>query len=253
MRHDRLDALRGLAIVWMVVFHFCFDLNHFRLLEPRQNFYTDPFWTVQRTAIVTLFLLCAGAGQAVAVAQGQTWQRFRRRWLQIVACAAAVSAGSALMFPRSWIFFGVLHGIAVMLPLCRLLAGCGALLWPLGAAALLAPSLLAHPAFNPPWWSWTGLVTVKPITEDWVPVLPWLGVMLWGMAGMQAVLRHRPSWLTGPTLAGAAGVAGAGRSRAVAALAFLGQRSLRIYMLHQPLLIGGILAAVWLTRGQLPL
>ncbi|MFY8088584.1 MAG: heparan-alpha-glucosaminide N-acetyltransferase domain-containing protein, partial [Rubrivivax sp.] len=54
-RFDRLDALRGVAIVWMAVFHFCFDLNHFRLLEPRQNFYLDPFWTWQRASIVSLF------------------------------------------------------------------------------------------------------------------------------------------------------------------------------------------------------
>ena len=49
-------------MVWMTAFHFCFDLNHFRFI--RQNFYTDPFWTRQRFVIVTLFMLCAGAGQA---------------------------------------------------------------------------------------------------------------------------------------------------------------------------------------------
>ena len=31
-RFDRLDALRGLAIVWMALFHFSFDLNHFGLV-----------------------------------------------------------------------------------------------------------------------------------------------------------------------------------------------------------------------------
>ena len=36
-----LDALRGLAIVWMTVFHFCFDLTHFGYLQ--QNFLGDPF------------------------------------------------------------------------------------------------------------------------------------------------------------------------------------------------------------------
>ena len=55
-RYGRLDALRGVAIVWMAVFHFCFDLNFFGWLDPRQNFYTDPFWTMQRKAIVSLFL-----------------------------------------------------------------------------------------------------------------------------------------------------------------------------------------------------
>ncbi|HOM22077.1 MAG TPA: heparan-alpha-glucosaminide N-acetyltransferase domain-containing protein, partial [Ottowia sp.] len=61
-RHDRLDALRALALLWMTGYHFAFDLNHFGHI--RQNFYADPVWTAQRTAIVSLFLLCAGAGQA---------------------------------------------------------------------------------------------------------------------------------------------------------------------------------------------
>jgi uncharacterized membrane protein len=69
-RFDRLDALRGVAIVWMALFHFCFDLNHFGFFVPRQLFTADPFWTTQRTCIVTLFLFCAGMGQAIVLEQG---------------------------------------------------------------------------------------------------------------------------------------------------------------------------------------
>jgi len=42
-RYDTVDALRGVAMVWMTVFHFCFDLSHFGLWP--QNFRVDPFWT----------------------------------------------------------------------------------------------------------------------------------------------------------------------------------------------------------------
>jgi len=86
-RFDRLDALRGVAIVWMALFHLCFDLNHFGFWTPKQAFTADPFWTTQRTAIVSLFLFCAGMGQAIALEQGQSWARFWRRWAQIAACA----------------------------------------------------------------------------------------------------------------------------------------------------------------------
>ena len=41
-RHDRLDALRALALLWMTGYHFAFDLNHFGHI--RQNFYQDPVW-----------------------------------------------------------------------------------------------------------------------------------------------------------------------------------------------------------------
>lgn len=262
IRFDRLDALRGLAIVWMAGFHFCFDLNHLGFWSPRADFYGDPFWTGQRTAIVSLFLFSAGLSQAVALHGGQTWPRFWRRWLQVAGCALLVSAGSALMFPKSWISFGVLHGIAVMLLLTRLLAfalpgfmmapglsagtaqsrqhasetgssvigGLG--LWALlllGAVCLLLPALVSHSFFDTRWTNWVGLVTRKPITEDYVPVLPWLGVMLWGLAAGRWLLACRPSWLAGdlPVFA--------------RPLAVLGRWSLSFYMVHQPVLIGALM------------
>ena len=78
-RFDRLDALRGVAIVWMVAFHLGFDLNHFGWFSPPFDVYRDPRWTTQRTLIVSLFLLCAGAGQAVALHAGLGWPRFWQR------------------------------------------------------------------------------------------------------------------------------------------------------------------------------
>ena len=236
-RLDRLDALRGLAIVWMAVFHFCFDLNHFGWLQPRQNFYADPFWTLQRTAIVSLFLFCAGVSQAVALHAGLPWPRFWRRWLQIAGCAVLVSAGSAIMFPGSWISFGVLHGIALMLVLTRLVAArlSAPALLALGGAVVLLPLFVAHPFFDSRWTNWVGLVTRKPVTEDYVPLLPWWGVMLWGLAAGRWVLSARPAWLAG---------AAAGPQRwGVRPLTTLGRWSLSFYMVHQPVLIGLLTAA----------
>ncbi|MFX8207344.1 heparan-alpha-glucosaminide N-acetyltransferase domain-containing protein, partial [Acinetobacter baumannii] len=71
-----------------------------------------------------------------------------------------VSAGSWFMFPQSWISFGVLHGIAVMLLLLRLgLSRLPALaLLALAAAALAAPTLLQSPVFDTRWTNWVGLV-----------------------------------------------------------------------------------------------
>jgi uncharacterized membrane protein len=230
MRFDRVDALRGLAIVWMASFHFCFDLNYYQLLQPRQNFYHDPFWLWQRTCIVSLFLFCAGLGQALALDAAQGWLRFWRRWAQIAGCAVLVSAGSATMFPNSWISFGVLHGIALMLIVGRVAAPLRAWLWPLGALAIALPWLVRHPFFDSRWTNWVGLVTSKPVTEDYVPLLPWLGVLLWGLAAGQWLLKNHRSRLAGPVPAG------------LWPLAVLGRWSLSFYMVHQPVLIGLILA-----------
>jgi uncharacterized membrane protein len=244
LRFDRLDALRGFALVWMAVFHFCFDLSHQGLLAA--NFYEDALWTTQRTCILSLFLLCAGAGQAVATAQGQSWPRFWRRWAQVAGCAVLVSLGSWFMFPNSFIYFGVLHGMAVMLIVARLSAPLKHWLWPLGAVALLLPRLIQHPFFDTRATNWLGLVTYKPITEDYVPVLPWLGVMWWGMAATQWLLARHPH-----CMASGASQPGSGDNSGLiptirAALATLGRWSLTFYMLHQPLLIGALNAWIFL-------
>lgn len=227
-RFDRLDALRAVAMLWMAAFHFCFDLNHFKFIH--QNFYTDPFWTVQRTVIVSLFLFCAGFGQAIAWEQGQSWQRFWRRWAQVAGCALLVTAGSYLMFPRSYISFGVLHGIALMLIITRLTAGAGPWLWLMGLVAIALPHLVQNSFFDTRFTNWVGLVTRKPVTEDYAPLLPWIGVMWWGLAAGQWLLKHQRDWVTGALRA------------PLAPLATLGRWSLSFYMLHQPVLIGLLMA-----------
>ncbi|WP_342130664.1 heparan-alpha-glucosaminide N-acetyltransferase [Hydrogenophaga sp. OTU3427] len=239
-RFDRVDALRALAMWWMTAYHFAFDLEFFGWLQA--DFYRDPFWTLQRTAIVSLFLFCAGLGQAVASAQGQSWSRFWRRWAQVAGCALLVSAGSWWMFPNSYIYFGVLHGMAVMLLLVRLsarwptpvlLAGVG-LAWlapPLAAGVIAAQSALDW--LNTPWANWLGLISHKPITEDYVPVLPWLGVMWTGLLAGRWALRRRPSLLSGPS---------------PRPLSTLGRWSLSYYMLHQPMLLGLLTALKPLLR-----
>lgn len=236
-RHDGIDILRGLALVWMALYHFAFDLNNFGYL--RQDFYRDPAWTMQRTAILSLFLFCAGFGQAMAWQQGQGWPRFWRRWAAIAGCAVLVSAGSWLMFPRSFIYFGVLHGMAVMLVLARVTAAWGPWCLVPAALTLAAPSVAAGwiadspwaGALNAPTLNWLGLITRKPVTEDYVPVLPWMGVVWIGVASASlwhAIGAPGSGWRAGSTTGSAA--------------LWLGQRSLVFYMLHQPVLIG----ALWL-------
>ena len=234
-RFDRLDALRGVAVVWMAAFHFCFDLSYFRF--TRQNFYADPFWTVQRACIVSLFLGVAGIGQALALDRRQTASRFWRRWLQIAGCAVLVSVGSWLVFPRSFISFGVLHCVALSLIVMRLVAPAGGWLWLAGLAALLAPHVVASTWFDTRLTNWIGLVTHKPATEDFVPLLPWIGVMAWGLAAGRWLLARRPEWLGGALPA------------ALQPLAVLGRWSLTFYMLHQPVLLGVLAGVVWWRGG----
>jgi uncharacterized membrane protein len=161
-----------------------------------------------------------------------------------MACALLVSAGSWWMYPQSFIYFGVLHGIAAMLIVVRLTAHWGRWLWLLGSLAIaakfvgafvlqtLAPESLAA-LFNAPLLNWLGLVTRLPVTEDYVPVLPWLGLMWWGAA--------IGAWLTG------GGLCHLRRPLAppLQPLALIGRWSLSYYLLHQPVMIGALMVLTW--------
>jgi uncharacterized membrane protein len=103
-----------------------------------------------------------------------------------------------------------------------------------GAGAIVLPQLWRDAFFNAPYASWIGLVTRKPITEDWVPLLPWVGVAMLGLAAGRWLLDRRQAWLAGAVPA------------LMRPLAALGRWPLSFYMLHQPVLIGGILGGRWL-------
>lgn len=255
-------------MVWMTVFHFCFDLNNAGLIT--QDFHHDPFWTWQRTAILSLFLLCAGAGQAVAqgavLGQAQSWRQFGWRLAQIAAAAALVSLGSWFMFPDSFIYFGVLHGMAVMLLLLRLVApwvqmnarpgwGCAALGLLVIATHLIAGSAIATGAnsvfgidLDSRSLNWLGLITRLPVTEDYAPIFPWWGVMLLGCGGMQRWLAagQRQSKVAPPQRQTVAAPLAVGGAWLRGALARLGRHSLVYYLLHQPVMLG----LLWLAGAS---
>jgi len=228
-RVPAIDVLRGLAIVAMILYHFAFDLAYFRVTAS--DFYHDPFWLHARTLILSSFLLLAGVSLALAQRSENGRTRFWRHVATIAACAVAVSVASYLVFPRSYIWFGVLHVIALSLILIRPLAAHPRIALVTGIAIIVVGNLAASPWFDQRAWGWLGFMTAKPITEDYVPLFPWTGVMLVGIALGHALVRNQFR-----------AVAPFGRGPRL--LAWLGRRSLAVYMLHQPILIGVLYLAV---------
>ena len=231
LRIELLDALRGLAVVFMMVFHFCFDLTQFGWTQS--NFYTDPFWLNARVLIVSLFVSIAGMSFSLANAPNIHWQSFFRRNATLLANTLLVSAGSYLMFPQSWIFFGILHFmlVASLLGLVFLRLGYSNAI--IGVGIVLFSLVFSYPLFDTPALQWVGLMTHKPITEDYAPLLPWFGVFLIGMAIGTYLVRN--SCALRQSL-----------PPSVTPLLRLGKHSLLVYMLHQPLFIGGMIAVMYL-------
>jgi uncharacterized membrane protein len=227
-RLPAIDALRGVGICLMVAYHFAFDLAHFRMIEA--DFNHDPFWLAARAVIVTIFLGLVGVSLVLAKQAHPGPQPFWRRVALIAACAILVSIASYITFPQSFITFGILHAIAVASVLARPLVGLPGVALALGAAIIVVGTTVQLPLFDVPWLNFVGLMTHKPPTEDYVPLFPWLGVVLVGVAvgavlpRLHRALRSANRWSSGW-------------------LAWMGRHSLVIYLVHQPLLFGAL--TVW--------
>ena len=228
-RVEGLDALRGVAIVAMVVYHFCFDLRYFGV--ARWDFEHDIRWLAARTLILSSFLLIAGISAALARRDPAADARWPRHVAVIGGAALLVTAASAMMFPRSFIWFGVLHAIALSLLLARPLIDRPRAALTAGVIVIAAGVMLSSQHFDNRMLGWLGFMTGKPMTEDYVPLFPWSGVLFLGIAAGHALVASNFTML-------------APLARMPRALRFLGRHSLAVYLVHQPLLLGGLGLAV---------
>jgi uncharacterized membrane protein len=226
-RFALVDMARGLAVLLMCAYHFCYDLNYFGI--ARLDFQHDAFWRGSRTLILTLFLGIVGVSLYLSAATGFRWRAIARRLLLLLLCSGAVSLGSYVLFPHRWIYFGVLHFIALASLLGLAFVRLGRFNALLGAALIAAGIEVGNPWFNRPWLQWVGLMTYKPPTEDYVPLLPWFGIVLLGL-------------VVGDLLYGRKRAPDFARrdypSPPARVLGFLGRHSLVIYMTHQPMFMG---------------
>ncbi|QQR36109.1 DUF1624 domain-containing protein [Devosia oryziradicis] len=236
-----VDIARGVAIIAMAVYHFCWDLSYFRFISADVGY--DPAWVLFARSILAVFLFLAGVSLVLGHGDGIRWRSFWRRWLFVVAGALAITLATYFAFPQSFVYFGVLHAIALFS-----LLGLAFVHTPLWLGAVVAAGVIAlpffysDPLFNEKVWSWLGFWQVPPPANDLVPVFPWFGAMLLGIIAARLVLAS--GWS-----ARLAAIAPSGRLPRL--LAFLGRWSLLIYLLHQPILLGLVYPAAALLQPQI--
>lgn len=229
-RYALVDAVRGAAILMMIVYHFSWDLTFFGLANF--NIFTDPWWVWFSYIIVTVILAAMGISQVMSRQRGLTSKVFFRRLSLIAAAAGAVSLATYSMDPGTFVFFGILHHIALA---SVILAGVMFLpsmtLVSLAVFILAAPAFLTHPAFAADWLLWLGLSPTPPPSVDYVPMMPWLAIPLMGVVAGRWMFRDGPApilleWQPVHLLA--------------KLIRLAGRHSLAIYLLHQPILFGGL-------------
>ena len=231
-----VDVVRGLAIAGVVLFHFVWDLAYLGFISA--GIASHPWWLLFGRLLAGTFMVLVGVSLVLAAVGGFRWRAFGRRLAMLVAAALAITLVTRVAFPQTFVYFGILHAIAVASVVGALVLRLHAsFIAALGIAAYALDFFFASAMFNPRWLAWTGFAASPPLSNDFVPVFPWVGLTLLGMAGMRLALgrgwgrraRLLDGWI--------------GRS-----LTWLGRHSLAIYLVHQPVLLGVLMPLVWLRR-----
>lgn len=236
-RFAAIDVGRGAALVAMIAYHLSWDLGFLGFIETDVT--RHPAGVAVARGIAGTFLFLVGVGLVLAHGERIRPRPFLIRLAMVAGAALLVTVVTRLAFPEAYIFFGILHAIALFsllaLPFLRLPSPLVALA---GAAVLVAPALWRSPAFDPRPLAWIGFYERPPPTVDFEPVFPWFGVTLMGVAVARIVL-GRPRWREALQRWRAEGRIGGG-------LAWMGRRSLLIYLVHQPILLAVLLPLAWL-------
>jgi uncharacterized membrane protein len=187
------------------------------------------------------FLAIVGFSLVLATRRGFNREAYLRR-LVLVACAAAlVSIVTWFALPDIFIFFGILHHIA----LASLLA-LPFLFLPTPVIAVAAVIVVALPfalgfhLVDEDWLAFLGFGP-WPLTADFVPVFPWFGCVLAGMVLARIAL---------PRAQGSDWASWRATSAPAKVIVLGGRNSLFVYLVHQPLFIGALFLFMQAT-GQM--
>lgn len=226
-RIEIIDLLRGIALIAMTLFHFGWDLEMFGFAE--RGFASQPAMIWFARCIASSFLFIVGFSLVLAHANQFNRVKFLKRFVSIAGAAALITLATYIATPKAFIFFGILHHIALASLLGMLVMGLPLfVLLILSGGVLLAPLYARTALLDAPWWWWSGLNAVTPVSSDYVPIFPFFALVILGIAWAKLLTRPSVSvtWKQWQFDAPVSRV-----------LKFIGRHSLVYYLLHQPIMI----------------
>ncbi|EFL90747.1 conserved hypothetical protein [Ahrensia sp. R2A130] len=228
---EAVDLARAAALVAMAIYHFTWDLEFFGWAEPGLT--AEGGWKLFARGIASTFLFLVGVSLVLSARSAMNWQAWGIRLAQISGAAAIITVATWFAVPDAFIFFGILHAIALFT-----VVGTGFVFLPWWVAAITAVGVfwigqnVTAELFSSPWLWWAGLNPTPRSSNDYVPLFPWLSATLAGIATTKLCLRTSlPAHL---------------RTVALPQIAkrpamFIARHSLATYLIHQPVLI----ALIW--------
>jgi uncharacterized membrane protein len=221
LRAGYLDTLRGIAVLWMIIFHTAYDL---RILGFVNWNFTSGFWFAFPRVIAFTFLFCVGLSLNYVHTPQINWRNLQKRSLKLALAALIISSSTYLIFPDNWIFFGTLHSILLGSVLGALLVNRRQLAWIIFGLLIILQYGLDYDI------KWVSSIIRKP-SMDFIPIYPWFWSILLGI-------------LSGPYLSKFRQLTDHSTPKL---LRFFGKHSLVIYLIHQPIIFG----TLWVIKSTM--
>ena len=235
-RFWEIDALRGIAVVAMVLYHFSYDLAFFGLFDV--GFFRSGLGLNTGRLIGGSFIFLAGISLTLSYARvtalrpsgGKLFRKYFSRGLRIFSYGLVITLLTWIFLPNEMIVFGILHLIGASIILAYPFLNLKLANVALGLGCIAIGSLLRGLEVDTPWLVWLGIDPTFFMLDYW-PIFPWFGVVLFGVTAGNALYGDRSK----------RGASSTPRPSAVRPLAFLGRHSLVVYLVHQPVLLAALI------------
>lgn len=218
-RFHSLDIFRGWAILLMMIFHLAYNLNYFGYLHI--SFHRETFWIFFRFLIVSMFLFSVGISLRLSHPKHIHWNKVKKRFFILLITALLISIITYIQFPKTWVYFGIIHFIAISSLFALAFLAYSRFLLLLSLAILLASSL-GYLQFHSLFSYLQPLLHLPKDTQDFLPIFPWFAVILLGIAFVNfGLVKKIRLTLDNPLHK---------------ILSFLGRHALIVYLIHSPIL-----------------
>ncbi|ACV62899.1 protein of unknown function DUF1624 [Desulfofarcimen acetoxidans DSM 771] len=210
-----IDFIRGIAIILMIIFHLLYDLAVFYNFPI--NIQTGIIYYTGKIA-ASLFIVVAGVSCSFS-------KNNLKRGTLLISLGMLIYLLTAVFVPGSNIIFGILQflGLSMLLsPLVNRLDPCP--LFVIGSIIIISKVYISDLTIGNSWFCPVGLPGPQFSSIDYYPLIPWFGPFLYGIAINKLFYREKHSLFKfSPPQKNL--------------FCFLGQHSLLIYLVHQPVLL----------------
>jgi uncharacterized membrane protein len=241
-RFWEIDAVRGIAIIVMIFIHLLWDLQ---LLADADIDMNQPAWHSLIMFGRYLFVFIVGISLSLSYSRWKNKGRSEKsigfsllkRGVFIFALGVGITVATYLFDPKYAIYFGVLHMIGLSILISYPFLRYPRINLPVAFIFLIAGMLIDTIRIGNPSLVWLGITSEGFRSMDYFPLLPGFGFVLLGM-----VLGN----LLYPDFKRRFSIVDLSRNHIIGFISKCGKNTLWIYLIHQPILAGGVLLLVWM-------